>query len=192
MAKVNFKRIENSSSISDYDVEDGTFWVTGDGKTYIDYGNERISIAGTPDTHMSGTSRNTVENKVIKGYVDDEINNVNDNIEDLQGTIIWSNPHPSDSFSEQTITLNGSLDNFDMYEILFKQSISTQRIMTTGKIPVGNGTILNWNANAFYFRPTTTTVSGNTITFEDGKSGSVVANDYTIPLYVIGYNTGLF
>lgn len=76
MAKVNFKRIENSSSIGYYDVEDGTFWVTGDGKTYVDYGNRRISIAGTPDTQMSDISRNTVENNVIKEYVDNKIGNI--------------------------------------------------------------------------------------------------------------------
>ena len=70
MAKVNFKRIENSENIDTIDVVDGNFIITGDGKSYIDYGTDRIPTSGTPDTEMSDTSRNTVENKVIKEYVD--------------------------------------------------------------------------------------------------------------------------
>lgn len=70
MSKITFNRIESSTSINDYPIEDGSFWVTGDGKSYIDYGENRIPIAGTPDAQMSDTSRNTVENKVIKEYVD--------------------------------------------------------------------------------------------------------------------------
>jgi hypothetical protein len=70
MAKVSFKRIEDSGNIDNVEVEDGSFIVTGDGKTYIDYGDSRIAIGGTPDSEMSDISRNTVENKVIKEYVD--------------------------------------------------------------------------------------------------------------------------
>lgn len=70
MAKVNFKRIEDSSMIDDIDVDDGAFIVTGDGKTYVDFGTDRIPTSGTPDSQMSDVSRNTVENKVIKEYVD--------------------------------------------------------------------------------------------------------------------------
>lgn len=192
MSKITFNRIESSTSINDYPVEDGSFWVTGDGKSYIDYGENRIPIAGTPDTQMSDISRNTVENNVIKDYVDDKIDTVNTAIGVLQGEIIWTNSSPTSNFPAQTINLNESLDNYDMYEILFRQSTTAGRIMTTGKIPVGYGTILNWNANAFYYRATGTTVSGSTITFEDGKNGATTANGYTVPLYVIGYKTGLF
>lgn len=76
MAKVNFKRIEDSSLINQYPIEDGNFWITGDGKTFVDYDDERIPIAGTPDTEMSNISRNAVENKVIKKYIDDKLENL--------------------------------------------------------------------------------------------------------------------
>ena len=76
MSKITFNRIESSTSINDYPIEDGSFWVTGDGKSYIDYGENRIPIAGTPDTQMSDISRNTVENNVIKGYVDGKVGNI--------------------------------------------------------------------------------------------------------------------
>lgn len=44
MAKVLFKRIEDSSMIDDYDIVDGSFIVTKDGKVYVDYENERTAI----------------------------------------------------------------------------------------------------------------------------------------------------
>ena len=83
-----------------------------------------------------------------------------------------------------------------MYEIIFKQSSNNARYFNTGKIPVGHGTICGFLTPIYYLRPTESTVSGNTITFESTKvvSGGVTTEDnsYAIPLYVIGYNTNLF
>jgi len=80
MAKVKFKRIPCSSQINDLPIEDGSFVITGDGKSYIDYGNDRIPTNGTLDTEISDTSRNAVENKVIKEYVDDAIGGLQYNL----------------------------------------------------------------------------------------------------------------
>lgn len=73
MAKVNFKRCATISDLSNIDIVDGNFIVTGDGKTYIDYGNERKGIGGTPDLEMSDSSTNTVQNRIIKQYIDNFI-----------------------------------------------------------------------------------------------------------------------
>lgn len=45
MAWAKFKRIDDSNNIDDIDFEDGAFIVTGDGKSYIDYDNDRILIS---------------------------------------------------------------------------------------------------------------------------------------------------
>ena len=109
MAKVNFKRIQNSSQIDNLPVEDGAFIVTGDGKSYIDYGTDRIPTSGTPDVEMSDTSHNTVENKVIKEYVDNNTNS-------LKPTLLWTNPSPSNNFSSSQITLSsGDYDFLEIY-----------------------------------------------------------------------------
>lgn len=102
-------------------------------------------------------------------------------------TILWTNSSPTSSFSNQTITLSESLDNYEYYEILFRQNTTSARLMTTGKIPVGYGTILIWVTTVNMYRPTGTTVSGNTISFEDGKTTNGVDNSTTVPTYVIGY-----
>lgn len=70
MAKVQFKRVESVNDLDSIPIEDGNLIITGDGKTYVDYGIERKGIGGTPDNKMSDTSTNSVENKVVKDYVD--------------------------------------------------------------------------------------------------------------------------
>lgn len=110
MAKVNFKRIENSENINTIDINDGNFIVTGDGKSYIDYGTNRIPTSGTPDTEMSDTSRNTVENKVIKDYVD-MISSSH------KPFLLWENPNRNAPFLVQSITL--STDDYDYLEIYY-------------------------------------------------------------------------
>lgn len=108
----------------------------------------------------------------------------------LQGEILWTNANPTSDFGTQTITLNKSLDSYNCYEILFRQSKTASRIMTSGKVPVGYGTILVEHANIY--RPTGTTVSGNTIYFEDAKNNGSTTVVEVVPVYVIGYETGIF
>ena len=108
----------------------------------------------------------------------------------LQGEVLWTNANPTSDFASQTITLDKSLDSYNCYEIYFRQSKTTSRYFTTGKIPVGYGTILEvYGAN---YRPTGTTMSGNTIYFENASVSGATDNGYAIPIYVIGYKTGIF
>lgn len=111
--------------------------------------------------------------------------------------VLWTNSDTTSDFAGQTITLDESLDDYDMYEILYKQSTGNERILTTGKIPVGNGTFLGMITSSPTFRPTSVTVSGSTISFEDAKvmisvGTTQVYNNLLIPMYVIGYKTGVF
>lgn len=127
-------------------------------------------------------------NEKLNKDILDLINENTNEITKLKRKILWTNSSPTSSFSAQTITLSESLDNYNYYEILFRQSNTSARIITSGKIPVGYGTILSWNTTINMYRPTGTTVSGNTISFEDGKTTNGTDNTTTIPLYVIGYN----
>ena len=137
----------------------------------------------TEQTAVSPNNLNKMQN-ILNGNIPNEIKN--------QSKIICANDDPTTIFPSQTITLNESLSGYDFYEILFRQSNTANRIMTSGKIPVGYGTILSWNTAINIYRPTAAIVSGNTITFEDAKTTNGVDNNTTIPLYVIGHKTGLF
>lgn len=73
MAKVLFKRYESNIEAEESQIIDGQFIVTKEGKTFVDYGSDRIPVGGTLDDEMSDSSTNGVENKVIKQYVDKKI-----------------------------------------------------------------------------------------------------------------------
>ncbi len=73
MSKVNFKRIRNIDDLTNIDIYDGNLIVSGDGKLFVDYENSRVAVGGTPDTEMSDTSNNSIENKVVKTYIDNSL-----------------------------------------------------------------------------------------------------------------------
>ena len=136
-------------------------------------------------------------NTSYKDTLVNAINEVSTKATGVVGKVLWINNDTTSQFAAQTITLDESLDNYDMYEILFLQSTQNTRTMTTGKVPVGNGTILTFVTTNNFYRPTGTTVSGSSMSVEDSKASTgggtpSVVNDSTIPYMVIAYKTGLF
>lgn len=184
MAKVLFKRIADSSLIDDYDIEDGSFWVTGDGKTFIDYNGERISIAGTPDTEMSDRSTNSVQNNVVKSYVDTSIANI-------KPKILWTNPNPTTGISGQTITL--ASNDCDMLLWIIKRTADADFLISATIINEYNVFMNTVTGGGLTARKGATYLGNNV--YEIGQTtlgDGTQDNNYLVPLYVIGYNTGLF
>lgn len=156
-----------------------------------------MSVYGTEIQYNDKVDLNTTSvaeiNKVSASNLNEIKGVVNNNSVILQNTLgksLWENPNPTASFTGQTITLSESLENYNCYEIIFKQSKTNERYFSTGKIPVGHGTILNAYANNY--RATGTSVSGNTISFEDASANGSTNNEYVIPIYVIGYKSGVY
>lgn len=186
MAKVLFKRIEDSANINNIEIEDGSFIVTGDGKTYVDYGEDRIPTSGTPDTEMSDRSTNTVENNVIKSYVDTNFQ--------AKGKILWTNPNPNNVIQNATnITFSSS--DYDVIEVFYKTANDGSDLETAKTI---KGYNLNMSASGYqgaglrrrltYNNDTSWTIGVyNGETLSDSGTGK-----YIIPIYIIGYKTGLF
>lgn len=88
MPKVEFKRVETDEEVENINIKDGQLIYSKTGKTFMDYGNERIPTGSggssvDVDTEMSDISENAVQNKVIKEYVDNEIEDVKDLIPNL-------------------------------------------------------------------------------------------------------------
>ena len=114
--------------------------------------------------------------------------------------ILWTNPTPTSNFVSQTITLDSS--NYDEYEVIAKISTGSDTCVSSGKIPK------NILAQVMFFGLSTTgtkynlrarpinTKTDTSITFGDNinvfGSTSEISNGQMIPLYVIGYKTGLF
>ena len=213
--KVKFKR-HTTAEIEELEVEDGALVYNIDnGKTYMDYGTERIQTGGNADTMISiGDEEPTDEDikiwintptsetkasEIVNEYTDSDkvgysceyLNNNKPN-----ATILWTNNNPTNDFSQQTIQLNS--DDYDCIEILFKLSTTRQQVKSTGIIPKGYGSLLDFlyndgNLNFYNTRyieySTTTSLS---IANCYSSQGSSVINSRCIPLYIVGYKTGLF
>ena len=154
--------------------------------------NYIIKISPTSSVPATGQIVNTIDASSGNAYSTNFLNNYTPNMK-----VLWTNSAPTSSFAAQTISLDETLDNYDSYEILFLQGTTVARIMSTGFVPVGNGTILNYVVGYPKYRPTGASVSGTTISFEDCKSlaafgSGTTENTSIIPMYVIGRRTGLF
>ena len=124
-----------------------------------------------------------INQKLVKNLQEQITENKND-INNIKRKVLWSNPDLTSSFPAQTITLSESLNNYEYYEIIFKQSTTNERNMTSGKIPVGHGTILSY-ANSL--RATSSTVGGTTFAFENASNNGNADSGSIIPIYIIGY-----
>lgn len=145
MAKVKFKRFISDSAVESAEIEDGSFIVSKSGTSYVDFGNERIAFGGTSDTAMSDTSINSVQNKVIKSYVDDvkiDVQNAQTDINNLQtfsttetviGTWIDGKPIYRKVFTNLVIAPNTA------FYVSIGESIDTYvRLFGSANINVGN------------------------------------------------------
>lgn len=108
-----------------------------------------------------------------------------------ESKIAWRNSNPTISFEAQAITLKGNLEDYDCYEILFRQNTTTKRMFTTGKIPVAYGTILNYCASTLRYRPTIE-ITNSTISFENAINNGNQDNRECIPVCIILHKNGLF
>ena len=123
--------------------------------------------------------------------------NTNDTLrQGITGTILWTNPSPTSSFTTQNIALSSS--DYDILEIIFK-SANNQTNCSSFKILKGLGglmisTSINFTSNNIYIRGLTRN-SDTSYTVSSGYTlgTSKVQNDAVcIPVYVVGYKTGLF
>ena len=114
------------------------------------------------------------------------------------GKVLWTNPNPTANFDSQDITL--STGDYDFFEILYTTNDTTS-MLNTGKIKKGFNTLLQAGVGSSsqgpynFFRSITYT---NDTTFNVGVGLEAYASQrpinagVCIPLYVIGYKTGLF
>lgn len=173
----------------------------------IQFKNKNTSDPNFPEDYypINASSLNQLQSNVDEygQKIQDDLRLVEKSISNITGKLLWTNYSPTSSFGGQTIVLND--DDYDCYEILFLISNATgadsSRMGSSGKILKGYAPRLfisfsgSGGANV---RSRNTSFDSNTaITFEDaysavGTTGRQVDNTMIIPLYVIGYKTGLF
>lgn len=144
-----------------------------------------------------------ISHENILGNIKDDISTINNNISlintnisNITGQILWTNPNPTSSFSTQTITL--SSDNYDMYEVIYYSSITLASQMSTGRIKKGQTIYLQqtyYDINLSQIRIRQRDISygsGLSLNIQNAKTNGNTENTALIPMYVIGYKTGLF
>ena len=138
------------------------------------------------------------ENKVI----DDDINEIksvvngnDDIVTGLKGTILWTNPSPSNNWTSANVILSSS--DYDLLEWYFRSSTTTPNLLVPLKTPKGqSGSMIYYNpgANAvghrFILRVDDTKYTVDTYVNIYGSGGDT--GNRLIPMYVVGYKTGLF
>lgn len=141
----------------------------------------------------------------INKVTDANINEIKTAHNEINGTILWTNSSPTQEFAGQTITL--SSNDYDILEIFYNQGTINTKCFSE-KIIKGYSADLSviTNLNVGVSQPTgvrirTINYSSDTelliddcLVRYDGTQASVptVSNTGIIPLYIIGYKTGLF
>lgn len=115
------------------------------------------------------------------------VNGAIDQIENITGTILWTNPNPTSSFASQDITL--SSDDYDVLEIIY-MTFSTNNQASSVKIPKGYSTRVTTSLSSGTVYTREYTYNSDTSYTIGSTSGGTAQNLY--PLYIIGYKTGLF
>ena len=112
------------------------------------------------------------------------------------GTLLWTNSSPTSSFAGQTLS-DVDLSNYDMIEILYNDATDVEKIHSTGLLPKVRGVLVSNFNGAMWDR--NYSINNNTIIFGNGHKYSTYSSSTTtdnngavIPIYIIGYKTGLF
>lgn len=129
-------------------------------------------------------------NHIETGVKDNETS-----INNITGSILWSNSNPTADFSGQTITLSSS--DYDILEFIWKTD-SVGNLAFSEKVMKGKGTQFDFFSTAIVGRRWCRRilyVSDTSYSFNDCyklDSSSTMENDNCVPLYIIGYKTNLF
>lgn len=204
-----------TEEINQRDIIDGQLlYDTTTGETYIDVGSQRIStgsgnaihigsdtpsnpstqiwidpneplqLIGTEVTNsMEGTESNKAPSvQAVKNYINSKMQ------------ILWTNPNPTQEISETTNISLASSD-YDMIEIYYVQETNKQDLMYSIKILKGKSTRMRISttdgANIYrgmtYLSDTSYRID---LPYSDVSLSNI--NSLAIPVYIIGYKTGMF
>lgn len=125
--------------------------------------------------------------------IEDEISTLTNQVLNITGQILWTNPNPSsDISSTTTITLSSS--DYDVIEVFYIQATSGN-LCYSSRFLKGNSTRMRIHTTdgANVYRGLTY-LSDTSYRIDLPYSDTALANinSLAIPVYIIGYKTGLF
>lgn len=137
------------------------------------------------------TDANMNEIKSVVNNAIDQVDANTTNIGNITGTILWTNPNPTSDITTLNITLNSS--NYDMILWLCKEATPLDNLISEYSIKGYGVKFNNINGNGTDRRRQIDYNSDTSYTIQSAYSqdGSN-PNGALIPIYAIGYKTGLF
>jgi hypothetical protein len=109
----------------------------------------------------------------------------------LKGKILWTNPNPLNEFAAQTITLNS--DDYDVIEVFYCSNVlSSAKTYEFKRSLKGYNITLSTIVNNVNTYRTITYNNAKSLTVNIGYSNAEEQARRCIPVYIIGYKTGLF
>lgn len=122
-------------------------------------------------------------NEKLNKDILDLINENKNEINNLKGKILWTNPNPTSGFNNLTIQFNS--DDYEIYEVFYY--ISTENLqMLSCKSIKGHGTRLAIPTANTEFRRMNA-INDTTYSFDIPSDVN-----FGVPVKIIGYKTGLF
>lgn len=228
MSKVLFKR-RTTAEIADLAVEDGALiYNTDNGKTYMDFEDERIQTGGNADTIISTETTEPTDEDIKLWINPDKVtptgaSNVVDSMEGTQtdkspsvnavksyvednyiskGFLMWQNTSSTGTWGNNwKIPFNTS--DYDFYEIIYLNKSNEDLYYNTGKIPKGhafrmydlyvsNASKIGAVSRAVTYESDTSLKTGDAQYYTISSNTVSTDNTRLIPMYAIGYKTGLF
>ena len=121
-----------------------------------------------------------------------ETDSINNSLNGLIATTLWTNASPTSAFVAQTVSLSDNISHYKYYEIIDLGANNQTHAYSTGRIPINYVTRLGITSALAIYREVTS-ISGTNIVFALAKSYSVYGDGEStssanaVPIEVIGY-----
>lgn len=130
-------------------------------------------------------------NKDILDLINENKTEIETKINNLKGKILWTNSNPENNFSAQNISLSDS--DWDCYEVIYGSDAVANAKMMSVKSIKNRGCKLNSKVGSNNICDREIQYKNQTLFYVNGAYvNNALNNQYLIPIYIIGYKTGLF
>lgn len=163
---------------------------------------DKIALNENPDIPEINKITDNNINDLKAGINTNEtnLNTLNTKVTNITGQILWTNSNPSNSFSNQTITLSsGDYDEIGIYYYDYRVTKGMQYIRAKKGESIRLTTTFWYDSKIYIanrkidFTTSTSVAIDNATGIETGAiTTPVVVNAQCIPIYFVGYKTGLF
>lgn len=179
-------------------------------QTWVDYPDTSSPLTAERLNHMEDGIEEAWNHgggggaEVVNDYSESQekaysCNYINNNFES-KSKLLWTNPNPTSAFNAQTVTLSSS--DYDVLEIFYFDFTDTLNIYSTKTLkgsPCNLMAMFQYQNHGYAGSRLVTYVSDTSYNFqtpltiiESDAFGRHTASQWCVPLYIVGYKTGLF